>query len=223
MSVALLLFRQHPRCLGAAARRSPTAGPPSGCRSRPRPAPTPARSGRRPAIWSADRALGGQAVEAHAPVLERFDAARTTVARRRAPAACPSAPSGSWTSPDVEHVEHAPVGERDVHLDVVGVPLVGDRFDGDARKPDVVAVVPDPDVHRLAHLGIVGLGREDELASFVESRGQIDTHGAPFVRSAHDARRHVAVSRRTDRHACGTPTMRPPIPPAAVCVERLGS
>ena len=57
-----------------------------------------------------------------------------------------------------EQVEHAAVGEGEVDLDVVGVPLVGDRLDPDAGQAEVQAVVPHPGVHRLALVRVVGLG-----------------------------------------------------------------
>src|SRR5690606_23418328 len=67
----------------------------------------------------------------------------------------------------------------DVHLDVVGLPLIGDRFDADARHADLGAAVPDPRVHRLPHLGVVGLLREDVLAVVTETAGQVDCHCSP--------------------------------------------
>ena len=75
-----------------------------------------------------------------------------------------------------EDVEHTPVGERDVHLHVVRVPLVGQRFDADARQAELGAVVPDPHVDRLPHLRIGRLRREHELAVVVQAAGQIDAH-----------------------------------------------
>ena len=78
-----------------------------------------------------------------------------------------------------EDVEHPAVREREVRLDVVGLPLVGDGLDADAGEPDIVALVPDPDVHRFPHLGIVRLLREHELPIHRQSAAQIDTHLRP--------------------------------------------
>ena len=77
-----------------------------------------------------------------------------------------------------EHVEDASVGEREVELDVVGLPLVGDRLDADAGHAVVGAFVPHPGVHRLAHLRVGRLLGEDELAVVGETAAVIDGHGA---------------------------------------------
>src|SRR5580692_3971285 len=66
-----------------------------------------------------------------------------------------------WTR--TEDVEHTAIGESQVDLDVVCVPLIGDGLDSYAGKAELDAVVPDPSVHGLAHFGILGLFREDEL------------------------------------------------------------
>jgi hypothetical protein len=87
--------------------------------------------------------------------------------------------------PGTEHVVDASVGEREVDLDVVGLPLVGDRLGADAGDAERAAVVPDPGVDRLAHLGVVRLLREDELPVRVEAAGQVDGHDVyPFVNRA---------------------------------------
>ncbi len=78
-----------------------------------------------------------------------------------------------------DQVEHAPVGEGDVDLDVVGVPLVGDRLDPDAGEPDAEVVGPDPRVDRLAHLGVVGLRRPHQSEVVLEASGQVDRHLLP--------------------------------------------
>jgi hypothetical protein len=62
-----------------------------------------------------------------------------------------------------EDVEHAAVGERQVDLDVVRVPLISDRLDSYAGKAEFDAVVPDPGVDGFAHFGIIRLLRKDEL------------------------------------------------------------
>ena len=79
-------------------------------------------------------------------------------------------------------VEDATVGERDVDLKVVGVPLVGRGLDAHARQADGPAVVPDPGVDRLAQFGIVGLLREDELQLLAQPAAHITRHVTlPFV------------------------------------------
>ena len=80
--------------------------------------------------------------------------------------------------------EHAAVGEREVDLLIVCLPLVGDRLDADAWKSERDAVVPRPHVHRFPHVGVVGLVREDELPRLAQAAGQIDTHVASRARPA---------------------------------------
>ena len=43
-------------------------------------------------------------------------------------------------------------------------------------RPTSVAAVPDPGVHRLPHLGVLGLSREDELAVLTQTTRQIGSH-----------------------------------------------
>jgi hypothetical protein len=87
--------------------------------------------------------------------------------------------------PGTEHVVDASVAEGQVDLDVVGLPLVGDRLDADAGDAERAAVVPDPGVDRLAHLRVVRLLREDELPLRVEAARQVDGHDVcPFVNRA---------------------------------------
>ena len=102
--------------------------------------------------------------------------ARTTAARRRGRAGVPSAPIGIVDRAGREHGEHPAVGEGDVGLDVVGVPLVGDGLDADAGQAELDAVVPDPRVHRLAHLRIVRLLGEDVLELVAQPAREIDRH-----------------------------------------------
>ena len=75
-----------------------------------------------------------------------------------------------------EPADDPPSGEGHVQVDLMGVPLVGRRLDADPRQGDV-AVVPDPCVHRLPQVGIVGLGGVDELQILVETPRQVDCHG----------------------------------------------
>ena len=96
-----------------------------------------------------------------------------------------------------EDVQDATVGLGEVHLDVVGLPLIRDGFDADPGEPDLSAVVPDPDVDGLPHLGIVRLRGEDELALLVEPTGQID----------HPA--HPRIGAAASRHAFGDSLLQP--------------
>ena len=80
-----------------------------------------------------------------------------------------------------EHVQDASVGEREVELDVVCLPLVGDGLDADAGHAVVGAVVPHPRVHRFAHLRIGGLLGKDVLAVVGQTGAVIDGHGAPSL------------------------------------------
>jgi hypothetical protein len=53
------------------------------------------------------------------------------------------------------------------------------RFDADPGHTELDAVVPNPHVDRLAHLGIAGLGGEYELTVVVQTACQVDSHWIP--------------------------------------------
>ena len=98
-----------------------------------RPARSGSPSGRCPAIWlrrSCSRRERRRAASASAGTARP---ARTTTVRRRARAACRRRRAGRATLPGANTLKTRPSAVRDVHLDVVGVPLVGDRLDADAR------------------------------------------------------------------------------------------
>ena len=76
-----------------------------------------------------------------------------------------------------EDVEHSPIGEGEIDLYVVGVPLIGDGLDTDAGDAERAAVIPDPRVYRFAGFRVVGLPRPDELPLETQAASQIDGHG----------------------------------------------
>ena len=133
-----------------------------------------------PSIWAWRRRLHRHAVDPQPPVHERLD----QLERQRAGAEDAGLAVGADRVVHLAgavHVEHPTVGEREVHLDVVGVPLVGDGLDADAGHAELGALVPDPGVHRLAHLGIVGLRREHVLAVVGQSTRVVDRHDLSLV------------------------------------------
>jgi hypothetical protein len=79
-----------------------------------------------------------------------------------------------------EDVEYAPVGECEVDLDVVGVPLVSHGLDSDAGYAETAAGVPDPGVHRFAGLRVVGLVGPDVFPGIAQAARDIDSHDWTF-------------------------------------------
>ncbi len=96
----------------------------------------------------------------------------------------PSGPVVGRRREPVSQTEHASVGERHVHLEVVPIPLRGERFDREAWEPHRAAVVGDPHVHRVPHLVRFGSLGEHVLARRVESPGQVDRHVRSSVQRA---------------------------------------
>ena len=81
-------------------------------------------------------------------------------------------------APGPVDVEDAAVSEGNVDLNVVGVPLVGHGLDADRGQAERPTVIPDPRVHRLAQLEIVGLFGEDELELLAQPAAQVSCHVA---------------------------------------------
>ena len=130
---------------------------------------------------------GCQAVEPNLPTSERLDQLE-----------------GQWTGTQnawlsvrsqrlvdgtgAEEVEVPSRGRRQIELDVMGVPLIGRRFDADAGKADRTAGSgPEPRIDRLAHVRIVRLFREDELTLVAQPTCQVHGHWSPGTgRAAND-------------------------------------
>ncbi len=105
---------------------------------------------------------------------------RTTAARLRGSAGWPSAPAGSCTTPGPSSVEHPTVGERDVDLDVVGVPLVGHRLDPASEAWP--SGKPSSQIHAFTDsrmLRVVGLRRPHEPSDSSKPPRQIDRSSLP--------------------------------------------
>ena len=110
----------------------------------------------------------------------------------------PSGPSAGQARAVLAQPVHPAVGERDVDLDVVGVPVRGDRLDADAGQADLAAVVEDPEAHRIPHLRVVRPLGEHVLAGRVDAAGQVDCHAQLlFMRST--SRVDVVGEQRPDR------------------------
>ena len=73
------------------------------------------------------------------------------------------------------------------------------RLDADAGQAERRALVPDPHVHRLAHLGVVRLLGEDELRAVAQAAGQIDAHVASRWSRSSAARARVRSAARLAR------------------------
>ncbi|MGO8861660.1 MAG: hypothetical protein ACLQRH_12965 [Acidimicrobiales bacterium] len=68
-------------------------------------------------------------------------------------------------------IEHAAIGEGEVDLHIMRAPFFRDSFDSDPWKAELHAVVPDPRIDGLSHLGIVGLVGKDKLEFVAEPSG----------------------------------------------------
>src|ERR1039458_9782373 len=60
-------------------------------------------------------------------------------------------------------VEHAAIREGKVDLHIMRAPFIRNGFHSDPWKTELHAVIPDPRINGLSHLGITGLLRKDEL------------------------------------------------------------
>ena len=110
-----------------------------------------------------DRVFDSDAIESHLPVPKRLDQFKgqrsgtehTRLAVRSHRIVDRPGPNRLNTRPSA----------GDVDLDVVRLPLVRHRFHTDPWQTDLGAAVPNPRVDRFAHLRILGLGSEHELAT----------------------------------------------------------
>ena len=99
-------------------------------------------------------------------------------------AGCPVGADGSWIGPGREDVEHPAVGEGDVDLDLVGVPLVGDGLDADAGQTERRRRRPRSRRSPTRASRVVRLRGEDVLELVAQPAREIDRHVpfAPFRR-----------------------------------------
>ena len=96
----------------------------------------------------------------------------------------PSGPSDRPASALVAESIHPAVGEGDVDLHAVLLPVRGDRLDADARQADLPAVVEHPEAHRIPHLGVGRPLGEHVLPGRVDAPGQVNCHVSAYLSCA---------------------------------------
>ena len=96
----------------------------------------------------------------------------------------PSAPTGSWTGPGAKMVNTRPSAKATLAWTSWVSHWSATASIADAGQAELDAVVPDPGVHRLAHLRIVRLLGEDVLELVAQPAREIDRHDPLATSSA---------------------------------------